>query len=744
MTVARHGNSPEREAKQIGHGAHALNASDLLAGSAQLPSLLELNQRSFRLTVSLLRAFVVAALRAEPVLWEPFGFSEAFRLASRINHSDEELAILSPDEVEELIATLRTAADRKLSTRQKHAAEWPVASALALSRLEEAEEAHRGTWRRSLPFKPADPPSRDEAQILVPVVEKLRSSRDLHPMFGAVSASTVVLLHVGAIPRFLGRDGPTLTVDGSLDEDARSGMKTALLHLGQFSTGAVPGLRKCDFRVSWTGTKARLTGRSASAAFALAAATAWARLGPKGVERSIVPGTAATGNLEGTRIRAVEPGTLAAKVRACFFAGVRHLIVPADQVEAALTEVRDLQSRMPGRQLWVEGVEDIREAWRDRQVVAGETPRFDRGVSSLLLWLSHSPVFVGVLLFVALAAAGLVGRELYLSRNAPVTVRREGDWIVGTNPSGRDVVHIQVPFLPERDYLQDGMMRYRDVVDADGDGRNELLVISGREENWLDFMTLFNRRAEVIWRARSDSTGVLPPNLEEDLLWQGFFPLPFGEPQVLAYRRSRQGSLTAVQLIDLRQGHILATILNQGHLERLNVVDVQGDGELDYLVCGTHNPSNMGIMCILTPGNLHDLSDRAVLSPVHWMTDAEILEGVATVVLRFPPDRFSYSHRVSITQGTREGGGLLAVTARDPGDKHEVIYTMDFSVPRRPLLLGVRYTESGRGILRAGLDAPNDHEMDAEERLLQKRVEILSEDGFRPLLEASKEPAVRR
>lgn len=574
----------------------------------------------------------------------------------------------------------------------------------------------------------------EETVILVPVVACVAGTDDEVPsLYRSLEAGCVLTLRVRALTVHGRGRGPHLVTNGKLSEEMLAALREVLGACGELGIAGAPPLRHVLFEVDWdAGSAAQVIGRSARLAFLLAAASAWARLSTLPVQTGLLPRTAATGDLDGTAVRPVDAGTLALKVRACFFSPADVLCVPAGQQEVALAEVRRLNELHPNRQLLVRPCEDVCAVWGDSAIVTASARPARRMAGNLLRRAAVSRmtlvlVFLGVLL-----AGGLAVREAVLSVNLPVDVAREERALVAHNQNGRAC--LRIPILPgklQEPYLVRGAVGFiQSVVDVDGDGKNEVAAIHYGATELPDLLTVFSRRKRIIWERRA-SLGLMPDQQEQpDLHWPFFVPLPGASPSpgLLVIRKSARTSFSLVERVDAATGRTTGALWNSGHFERIHHLDLDQDGVPEWVVLGTDNESHCGVLAVIDPSAMHlpttgDWTDLPyVLDPV------QIGRGVRAVVL-FPKDRFTPGERVSVLSLTPDAAGAVAacVEGHVGGD---VLYILRFKKVDEPTLIGVQFNDAYRQQLRGWFPgSPIESDIAKEEQRLAGEVRVLAASG---------------
>ncbi len=740
--------------------------------SEELPRLLGLGQPPI-LGIKLRGAFVQAVRELGERVWLGYGVSASLSLVHAVPKVSWHGT--SPEELDRLLDLLRWIADRPVPTFVKEET-WRRGTRDAVA----AVECHRADLTTILDGKAAALPSSrrwshlipsfkagasgqaatdraheprigaaagsaagsaaaiDETVILVPVVACMSGANgQVPPLYRSLEAACMLTLRVRALTVQGRGPGPHLMTNGKLFEEMLGGLREVLGVCGDLGIAGAPPLRHILFEANWdAGSAAQVIGRSARLAFLLAAATAWARLSTLPVQMGLLPDVAATGDLKGTAVRPVDARTLALKVRACFFSPAGVLCVPAEQQEAALAEVRRLNEHHPNRQLLVRPCEDVRAVWRDPMVVAASARPVRRMAGNLLRRAAVSRMALGLVFLGVLLAGGMAVREAMYSVNLPVDVLREDHALVAHNRYGRSC--LRIPILPGN--LTPPVLGWgavgliQTVFDGDRDGKNEVAAIHYAATELPDLLTMFSRQKRVIWERRASVGLTSDQEKQTRFYWFCFAPLSdaSSNPGLLAIRKSSSGSFCLAERVDAATGRTTGALWNDGHFESIRHFDVDGDGVPDWVLLGTDNASDRGILAVIDPSAMLLPSAGDWMDLPYLLDPVQIGRGVRTVVL-FPKDRFSTCERVAALSLTPDAAGAVAVcvTGQSNGD---VLYILRFNTAGDPTLRGVQFTDAYRQQLRSrppGL--PIERDIAREEQRLAGEVRVLGASGLRGL-----------
>lgn len=573
------------------------------------------------------------------------------------------------------------------------------------------------------------------SSILIPVIARMSvPPTHVHHAYRGVEAAQMLNMHVHAQIAPGTRRVPQLVTDGKLNDQDIAAFRLLLPTCAALRPTGCPPLRQCLFTASWdAGSSATVLGRSSSLAFVLASTSAWARLSASPVQAGLLSGVAASGALgQAGQLGPVATETLALKVRAAFYSAAQVLVVPAEQAESALLEVRRLNLEHPKRQLLVRGHSDVHGAWTDPRVVTPRIRPVRLIARNLVLRLVLSRAFIVLVALTMLAVAGLVARESVLSERRPVDLRREDGAIVALNRHGR--VCLRIAVLPGKIYEvgpgRTEFGRTATVIDVEGDDRNEVAAIHFSQAGTTDLLSVFDRNGTLLWRRRAGA----PVTAQQDSLFGmhwiclGTVEDPTGGSDVLALRRSTESSLSLLERFDGRTGDREGVLRNSGHLEYLQRFDLDGDGAADWLALGRDARSGGGVLGVLDPASMR-LPMEGGWDEMPGLTDPQQVGRGVRMAIVFPRDRFVKAGAISCENVSRDiGGGLLVATQAGPS--RHVLYHLTVDRVEPVCVAGVQFGQNYIAVLMAETPEGIDRLLAAESDRLTSQVRVLSDQGW--------------
>jgi hypothetical protein len=573
------------------------------------------------------------------------------------------------------------------------------------------------------------------SSVLVPVVLGVQSDRRVPEFFQGIRASCLVRFTVEAQLLYRRARGAELTVQGSADPQTVAGFEEAAAFLGRLAPPGTPSLGHYWFRVHWDLPGARLTGRSATLGFFLAAQSAHASFSLALGQHALAGGVAVTGDVRDGTIAPV--GSIADKIRACFYSEVRAVVVPAEQRDEAVREVRILEQSHPGRQLLVLAAGRVSDLWNEPAVAVVRTRSLQELLRAMLRRVAVSRALVAVFVGLFLLVAGFGGREFWLQRPWPAGVQWDGEDLVFRNASGRAYRREHLPPGTPRHEAEAYNYRASRVaaaLDLDGQPPNEVAVIRwnpGFEGNNLQAR---NGRGRLLWTLPSQVDLADSPLATERLNWRFFANAGSdrsGELRLLAVRRSLYGSLTLVDLVHARNGRRLGLLANQGHLGRLLAEDVDLDGRIELLVAGTENTDDVGLLAIVDPDGMQMPPPSWTKANLAWMTRPEALGQGVRAAVRLPKDRLLPAGRPDCLEGLMENG-LLRVTTETEMSGRNVIFSLDFHDVSHPLAVRALVTDSYRNMLATRASGLSSVDISREQERLLHGITYLTPQGWQP------------
>ncbi len=697
--------------------------------------------------IGVARRLALASARYSFLGWSPHELDSLQTLLRRCLELDDPPVPAGRDW--RLLASQAVAA---LARHRRHLDEWLSGNSLATD--EDCEQAiasgpsgggSAGREAREQGAFVEDVEEAESASVYVPVIGRLAGQEPDVRSLSCGPAAQLLKLSVSAAHAPADRESPRIIVEGEMQPEAREAFHTALEAIRRHSAAGSAHWRDLLIVARWNESGARLVGRSAGLGFALAALAAWNATAPGLRVRRVRRGLAATGSLKGSAVFPVDPETLALKAKACFFSPASCLFVPRDQVGKARAEIDQWSAQFPARKLSVEGLGEIDEAVYARGKMASQRAfkRERRPLRDVFArshdWLSRSRIrmalgLTGLLLLILISTAGLL-----LTSNEPATVNWEGGQVVVRNSHGWVTKRLPLRYAVE---LERFMARTLDVpsaavVELNGDSHQEILVAHCSEAERIDFLSAYDRNGREMWSLNSRTFPIADSLPHDDLQWYAFRPVASSRDagdDLVAIRRSAQSGLTYVERIDGASGSPLMRLRNNGHLDYLRLMDMDGDGAEDCVVYGTHTPR--GILAVLetaawtaNPKDEQADADLAVID----IDDPRSLQAGVRFAMDFDRDRFTSVEDVHCSSIHRETEGRIYLDIC--GVSHECAQYR-FAVEKTSdwRLLDIVFTDWFRTSMRSNPGiSPSEEALAAEKSRLAGEVRVLRSEGWVPL-----------
>lgn len=697
----------------------------------ELERLLALRQAPV-VALELRRRFLAASIDAGDSVWMAYGLPAAAGLFASLR--DSITAHHPPDLLRALQDVAQALRGRPIPDLPG-AGRWSADLDCVLERLREPRAAGKET-----PDDAPRPAATEEGrcEIAIPVVAKLIDPRRTHPLYAGTMIGLLSRLEVRVDFASHPRAIEPLGIDGEVSMETRAAFAQSLVLLDRFRAWGAPAAHRCAFRARFFPPGTRVTGRSGSLGFLLAAATARASYSMGPSYRRIADGSAATGDLAGTRVLPVDPLTLPDKIRACQQGRVRHIILPEAQAEEANRILRSEPLPEDCPIVEVIPVADALSFWSGGAHTLLRRRRSIRATARI--WsdrLTRSRARMGVLGATAVLLAALLIVWFTLRAAPPVSAEWEGNDLVLRNSHRLVTGRIDLPHAP--DFAGDPQfpsMINRAVVDLDGDRRQDAVAIHGSRPLGRDLLTAVDGRGRTLWSRRSDR--LVPPSVAQpgDMCWCMIALAQTGPQPVelLAVSRSHQGSLSILARLDPVSGGVRGVLMNHGHLDHAYPLVLPGiDNDL-IAFSGTENRFGRAITAIIDPRGVTTASDSDPAPFPPGLVEAAALSNGAIGVWSFALDRYTAASRTSAEKVYRENDGRLRVEVLVIAGKSvgTIIYELDVADPTMPIVLGAYFVDGTKDLIR-GLRGPiPDAEFTAEARRLAREVRTLTPDGWRP------------
>ncbi len=705
---------------------------DLHEAYEELERLLALRQAP-AIAMLLRQKFLEAILDADDAIWSGYGFSAAVGLLASVR--DPVIRSLPTDQLRRLLDIGERIRSRPAPAGMDGASAWSEKVDRATTLL---RSAFGNGPDATLAARPPNGAGNGSARIFIPVVARLVDPRRTHPLYAGTRLGLLARLDVRVeLAAGEGMDDP-LVIDGDVALATRAAFAEALLIVNRLSAWGAPATHRCSVLLRCSPAEARITGRSGSLGFLLAVATARASHSLGAYHRSIAPGTAATGDLAGTRVLPVDASTLADKIRACSEGGLRRLIVPAQQADEAnrlLDAERQQRNECP---LEIVPVSDASEFWASGRRPVRRSRRTIKAIASR--WhhrLTQSRLRAGMLGSAAAAIASAIILWSVLRSAPPVRADWEGDEIALRNTHGITTRRVDLPYRPMFGWTSEFQpQKTQPLADLNGDGKRELLAIHGSQPDGRDLLSAVDAQGSLVWRRQSDQLTPSSFGQPRDVSWWmiAITPPRAGRVELTAFARSHQHSLTILVRLDPVTGQTLGILRNHGHLETYQPIQRVDSGRQILAISGTENNLGCALAAFVDPSQMRIPEEFNDISDVVVLADSVSLSAGVSAVWSFPVDRFTNASRSACEKIDQLHSGDLHVSVFVILDalSGSVVYEMDAGDLSMPIVLNAYYSDKTKDLIRS-LKGPTPEAVFAEEaQRLAREVRCLTPRGWRP------------
>lgn len=689
-----------------------LTPTEVLALQDELQRLLAMGQPP-PVALEMRMRFIEMTLPLGTSAWTAFTFPVALSLAQQVPALS--LLGISPqwvDRLRDIIGRLRWQSLPSWSS----AMDWSDLCERALERLDRP-----------------DPPI-GEREVGIPVIARQSGGETTQALLAGISMGCMLRLRVEVEVTDRGGSQPDLVIDGEAAPATRAAFESAMRELNAMPAWGAPRLQRCAFRATWGMPGARLVGGSGGLAFLLAAAMARARLSPSLWQRALLGPVAATGDLDGTRVVPVDPGGLTAKVESAYHGRARTLLVPKAQETAAARAAAAIETDAPGHHLEVIGVDDVRDLWSDPRVVRRNPRTLISFADGALRWFTRSRARIALLLaFPAVIVGALVFIGMRWQKD-PVTAEWQDGRLAMRNRYGHAwSVELQHPPGPLAFHQTDlGVPLV--VVHPPGFRHAFVVTILAATIGRTERLAAVLPSGRILWEIDARKINERHRTPKEDFTWTGIYcdePDPGGPVCLYALRRSIQWNPTLIDRIDAATGANRGCLRNHGHLEFCARIDLDGDGGLETVFLGTHNPDSCAIAVVVDPARMRAIVPRDSLESLPDIADPSALsEGVAAC-WRFANDRFSNDIRATGVSVYPDGAGIVKVAVSGNLLAGSYLYRLRTIEPNDPAVLDIQMTDGYRAYLDRVLGSGKLSGMtEAEALRLMERAMTLTAKGW--------------
>lgn len=323
----------------------------------------------------------------------------------------------------------------------------------------------------------------------------------------------------------------------------------------------------------------------------------------------------------------VSGNSIKAKVHAAFYSWATVLIVPASQAELCREELQNLNEKHPGKKLTLLAPDRLEELFFDRRISTHLNPSKARYIGGRLWEKKFETVGVVTILLMSLVIFRLANGPL--DKN-PVLYEYRGEVLRVLNEGGALLDELHVGEFTVRVAEGTSNLEIVDFADVTGDGIEEIF--------WGEFSLNPTSRISMKEVEKKDK------HWEHDIHYNFMFPnKPYvfennyrprkivaedfdydGEIELLLNSSHRTYFPGVLSLRQASTGEEISHFVHPGRILDFTVLDLNGDGQLEVVICGISNAYNQAFLAVL------DIDKIDGYGP---STDEYFLEGYQTADL---------------------------------------------------------------------------------------------------------------
>jgi len=463
-------------------------------------------------------------------------------------------------------------------------------------------------------------PAKEMDEVVVPVIERALLRTQSESPEGAVRRLSCRIL------------GDAANGEDELDADVRvlgasagaSFLRAPIAAARGLLAGTHPHLAVKHFsgKISFDQADAWHEGNSANLAIAALFYCAILRHADQRLQFRLAENVAITGEVnEHGEVLPVDQETLAAKVKAVFFAWVECLVVPMQQLQEAEAAANALTEKYPRRQLTIIGVRQLQEIFYDRRLAVLQRAGLVK-FAARRAWRKKFTVgglaTIGVLtLMIAKLLYGPIDHH-------PAAGEFVEETLLVKNKYGEVIDEIWVGKITVDGARAALGSPWAAFIDLDKDGFNEVIWLQNRIEQtgYTAFVSCKSiSKDSVLWRVPLQRQLDFPrkPDVRSDKFIPGDLAAGDfdgdGSPEVfvLANHDYFPALILKLKAVDGRE---LGHYVHIGALQQMRFADLDGDGKSEVLLCGVNNAFRMA--CLLV------LDSRLVAGRSPWQGDYEL------------------------------------------------------------------------------------------------------------------------
>lgn len=310
-------------------------------------------------------------------------------------------------------------------------------------------------------------------------------------------------------------------------------------------------------------------------------------------------GIAFTGgmNEQGT-ITSTSEEIIKQKTELVFFSEIKLFVLPKEEEKPANEKLNELKKEFPQRDLRIIGIEDLNDLLNRRNIIKiKKQPVIVRSGKFIKQnWVSAA---VAILLTMVLSFLFVLDFN-----NNPAILSHDGNKLFIKNINGKTLWDLE--YSPDLNIKTDPSLLkyYAKIVDVDGDGENEVLVVNTssdekNESGYKGALICFDNNRNKIWEyAFRDTVYSERENLQPKYAVYLIDTTLFGNTKtILCFANNITSFSSAIFALEIETGRrIEQTQWNSGYTWDALVVDMDENGEKEVVAIGADNGFNDGVI----------------------------------------------------------------------------------------------------------------------------------------------------
>ncbi|MFO7889572.1 MAG: hypothetical protein R6V04_04460 [bacterium] len=337
------------------------------------------------------------------------------------------------------------------------------------------------------------------------------------------------------------------------------------------------------------------------------------------------------------QLKPVTEDSLPAKIKTAFFSPLKRLIVPMQNMTAALDCFKKLQQEYPHRHLQLESAEHLGQLLDDKNLIqmkrltmarqmVTRVRRHQKSISWVLSGL------VVILLFLILITKGVLWKD-----NNPATVDIVGEYLVVKNVQEQELWRHDFGIPLTRSHYK-GVHQNTIMKDINQDGINELVcgIYTNNHPEKSGHLILFDKQGNIVWDRKTGQEMTFGKKKYSD-----HYRIAFVDAVDLNNNGHKEIISLSHQFPDFpcclniwnEKGEKLGEYWHAGQFEQVNYIDIDGDGVKELFALGQNNEYCCAVLAVLEPFEMQGASPQTVGSK--YYTDT-VPPGNELYYIRFP------------------------------------------------------------------------------------------------------------